>query len=94
MKNFNSRNSMITMAQSAANWRNTHTQVVCTHFYSYTYINTVTTTLCEAPAQLLQKLESNIYFEGICGITLQYFDKRKYITVYYCYSINTLMVYH
>ena len=42
----------------AANWRNTHTQFIA-RIQSHTYINTATTTLCEAPAQLLQKLESN-----------------------------------
>ena len=41
---------MVIMAQSAANWRNTHTHV---------YIGTVPTTLCEAPAQLLHNVESN-----------------------------------
>ena len=42
---------MVTMAQSAANWRNTLT-VDCIAF-THTYINTVTTMWCEAPAQLL-----------------------------------------
>ena len=38
------------------------------HIYSHTYIiNTVTTTLCEAPAQLLHNLQSNLYFEGTWG---------------------------
>ena len=32
--------------------------------HSHTFINTVKTTLCEAPPQLLQNLESNFYFEG------------------------------
>ena len=36
------------MAQSAENWRNMHT-----HMHSHAYINTVTTTWCEAPGQLL-----------------------------------------
>ena len=33
MKNFNRRSAvpMVTMAQSASNWRNTHTHVDCTH---------------------------------------------------------------
>ena len=36
--------------------------------HSHTNINTVTTTLlCEAPAQLLQNLRSNYYFEGTWG---------------------------
>ena len=34
------------------------------HAFTHTYIHIVTTTLCEAPAQLLQNLESNFYFEG------------------------------
>ena len=55
---------MVTMAQTAANWLNTHTHLHRTHSRSHTYINTVTTLLCEAPAQLLQTLESNVYFEG------------------------------
>ena len=34
------------------------------HPFTHTlYINTVTTTLREAPAQLLQNLESDLYFE-------------------------------
>ena len=40
---------MITVAQSA--W--------IARIRSHTYINTATTTWCEAPAQLLQNLESN-----------------------------------
>ena len=45
---------MATMAQSAANWRNTHTHMDRTHLFTHTlYINTVTNTWCEAPAQLL-----------------------------------------
>ena len=40
---------MVTMAQSAANWRNTHTHVDRTHSGTHTlYINTVTTTWCSA----------------------------------------------
>ena len=46
------------MAQSAANWCNTHmTWIIRIH--SHSYIITVTTTLYEAPIQLLQNLESN-----------------------------------
>ena len=44
---------MVTWAQSAANWRNTDTRMGRTAFSHTLYINTVTTTLCEAPAQLL-----------------------------------------
>ena len=50
---------MVTMAQSTVNWRNTHTHMDRSH--SLTHLKgTVTTTLCEAPAQLLvlQTLES------------------------------------
>ena len=32
--------------------------------HSHTYIDTVTTMWCEPPAQLLQNVESNFYFEG------------------------------
>ena len=35
--------------------------------HSHTYINTVTTTFCEAHAQLLQNLESNFSVEGTRG---------------------------
>ena len=52
---------MVTMAQSAVNWR---TLTWITHIHSHTYINTVRTTLCEAPAQLLHNLGSNFYFKG------------------------------
>ena len=48
---------MVAMAQSAANWRNTHTHVDA-RFLSHTYMNTVTTTLWEAPAQLLDNFKS------------------------------------
>ena len=45
---------MVTMAPSAANWRNTHTQSNGSHTFTHIlYINTVTTTWCEATAQLL-----------------------------------------
>ena len=52
---------MVTMAQSAANWRSTHTHVDRrTHSLTQTYINIVTTMLRdEAPARLLHNLESN-----------------------------------
>ena len=44
---------MVTMAQSVVNWRNTHTHIYnyIARIHSHTYINTVTTTLYEAPAQ-------------------------------------------
>ena len=52
---------MATMAQSAANWHNIHSRG--SHAFTHTsYINTATTTLCEAPAQLLQILESIVLF--------------------------------
>ena len=59
MKNFNIGTvPMVTVvAQSAANWCNTHTHM---DHRSHIYINAVETTLCEAPAQLLQGLESNL----------------------------------
>ena len=40
---------MVTMAQSAANWSNTHTDMDCTHLLTHftVYINTVTTTWCK-----------------------------------------------
>ena len=49
---------MVTMAQSQsdANWRNTHTDVN-RRIHSHIYINTVTTMLCEVPAQVLQNLD-------------------------------------
>ena len=54
---------MVTMAQSHANWRNTHSRG-SPAFTHTLYINTVTTTWFEAPAQLLQNLEWIFYFEG------------------------------
>ena len=57
MKNFNE--AMVAMVQSAASWRNTHTLTWIARIHSHTYINTVITTLCEAPAQLLHNLEWN-----------------------------------
>ena len=53
---------MVTMAQSAANWGNTHTHVDRTHSLTHLNINTVTTTVYEAPAQLLQI--SNLFLFG------------------------------
>ena len=41
---------LVTMAQSTVNWCNMHTHMDCIHTF---YINTVTPTWCEAPAQLL-----------------------------------------
>ena len=58
---------MVTVAQSTANWCNMHTRAWIAHIRSHTYINTATTTLCRAPAQLLQNLESHFYFEGTWG---------------------------
>ena len=64
MKNFNRRSShghhgskRHKLAQHAHS-RGSHT------FTHTLYINTVTTTLCETPAQLLQILEWNFYFDG------------------------------
>ena len=45
---------IVTRAQSAANWRNTHTLTVMDRTHSLTHSNTITTTRCEAPAQLLR----------------------------------------
>ena len=57
MKNFNRRSShghhgskRHELAPHALTW--------IAHIHSHTYMNTVTTTLCEVPAQLLQNLES------------------------------------
>ena len=64
MKHFNRRSSQEhLMAQSAVNWRNIHSRG--SHAFTRTHTTTVTTTLCEAPAQLLQNMESNFYFEVI-----------------------------
>ena len=44
---------MVTTAEiSATNCRNTRMLNWIAHIHSHTYYNTVTTTLCEAPAQL------------------------------------------
>ena len=54
---------MVTMAQSVENWRRnarTLTWIARIHSHTYTLINTVTTTLCEAPAQILQTLEPKL----------------------------------
>ena len=50
MKNFNRRIPMVTVAQSIA----TRTLTWIARIHTHTYINTITTTLCEAPAQQLQ----------------------------------------
>ena len=54
---------MVTMAESAANWRNTW----IARIHSHTYIPTIITTLSDAQAQLLQNLGTNFYFEGTRG---------------------------
>ena len=64
-----SHGHQLTKAQSGVNWRNTHTHMDRTRLRSHTY-NTVTTTWCEAPAQLssrvpatsTQKFNVAIYF--------------------------------
>ena len=54
------------MAQSAVNWRNTHSRG--SHAFTHTYINTVTTTSqCKALAHLLHKLEYIKKIEGTWG---------------------------
>ena len=60
---------MVAMAQNAANWRNTlHSLGSHTFIHSHTYINTVTATLCEAPAlHGIAEFETDlffVYFEG------------------------------
>ena len=47
---------MVTMAQSAANWRNTHTHMDRMHSLTQLHQHSV-------PAQLRHNLESNSYFE-------------------------------
>ena len=67
MKNFNRHSSHGDhgskhgeLAQHALTW--------IARIHSHTYINTVSTTLCEAPAQLLHNLELlKFYFEGTSG---------------------------
>ena len=61
-KNFNRRNShghhgskCHELAQHALTW--------IARMHSHTYINTVTITWCEVPAQLLQNLELNLYLK-------------------------------
>ena len=50
--------------ETSRKWRNTHTRVTwIARVHSHADINTATH-LCEAPARLLQNLESNLYFEG------------------------------
>ena len=56
---------MVTMAQSAANWRNTHTQWIARihsyglHQHSYNHV-----VRSASSAIQRQNLESNFYFEG------------------------------
>ena len=69
--------SMVTMAQGAANWRNTHTHILTSTRLQPlcalslkapsaigTLIASFVATLCEAPSQQLQNFEWNFYFEG------------------------------
>ena len=53
---------MVTMTQSTAKCA-TRTLMWIARIHSHTYINTVTTTLCEVPAHLLQNLESNVFLK-------------------------------
>ena len=50
---------MVTMAQKCRELAQ-HVYSRGSHAFTHTYINTVTITLCEALAQLLQNLESNL----------------------------------
>ena len=63
MKNFNGHghhgSKRSKLVQHALTW--------IARIHSHTYINTVTTTWCEAPAQLLQKFGIDFYFEGTWG---------------------------
>ena len=52
--------------------------------HSHTYINTVTTIVCEAPTQLLQKLESNFSFECAGGRA----SKSEYPEKTACFSFH------
>ena len=49
-----------------------HSQAWIARIHSHTYINTVTTSLCEAPTQLLHNLESNFLFEGTWDLHVLY----------------------
>ena len=72
MKNFN-RSPWLKALRTGA----TRTLTWIARIYSHTYINTVTTT-CEAPAQLLQILESIFFlilYRGR-GSKLEYPEKR------------------
>ena len=65
MKNFNKRNfhgHYRSKRRELAQHARTLTWIARIH--SHTYINTVTIMLCKAPAQLLQNLKWNFYFEG------------------------------
>ena len=61
---------MVTIAQSAANWRNTHTHVNRTHQFTHLHQSSqlVTTRWCEAPAQKLQNLESKVGTTKVSGV--------------------------
>ena len=61
---------MVTMAQSARKLaQHALTWIACIHSHSQSHMHLhQQSTLCEAaPAQLLQNLESNFYFEGTGG---------------------------
>ena len=61
-KNFNrSSHGHHTMTQSTVNWRNTHTHVDPARIHSHAHISTVTTTLCEVPAQLVTEFGINFF---------------------------------
>ena len=81
---------MVTMAHSAVNWCNTHTHVDRTHSLTHIFINTVTSMMCEAPAQLLHNLESNILkvpspWEGLSILSpLIWFSSRFYFSSLLC----------
>ena len=61
---------MVTVAQSAADWRNMHTGSRGSHAFTHSLTSThlhqhTITTLCEAQAQLFHNLESIFYFERV-----------------------------
>ena len=87
MKNFNTRDSHDLHGSKLCQLaRHAHSRGSHPFAHTLYIINTVTTTLCEVPAQLLhwevlqllQNLESNVYFEGIWGkgSKLEYPEKK------------------
>ena len=80
MKTFSRRSSHGHHGSKPTNWRNTHTHVDRLHSLTHFTSTQFTTMLCEAPAHLLQNLESNSILKVAEGGGANRSNQRKTLT--------------